>query len=101
MDHRTILAGLIEQEKDYLFASFTNEITHAGKLEKWISIRNKAVAAGAVQYAQRTPEQMRKIWGDFKKEALRKNDLSKKTGHGRVILTKVEQRVFSVVNWQF
>lgn len=86
---REQFSQLVLQHKDELFGSFTTKITAETKKKCWEQIRNELVSAGAVQYADKSAEQMRALYTDMKRRTMDKLHKSRTTGAGKVVFKKV------------
>jgi hypothetical protein len=71
----------VSVEKDRLFGKFSSTLTAEDKDKIWKSIRDACVQDGALMWANKTAEDLRKnTWGYMKSTALAKIDGRKTTG---------------------
>ncbi|XP_047143242.1 uncharacterized protein LOC105845462 isoform X2 [Hydra vulgaris] len=93
-EQRELIAELISEKKDLLFASFdkSKNITKKSKSELWKQIYNACIARGI---ELKSVEHLRT--DRIKRSTMRKVSLGKQTGSGGVLLSKLDNTVLSIL----
>jgi hypothetical protein len=80
--NRIILAKLVREDKDVLFAAFTPKITKVLKQQLWEKIKAEAIAAGHTTLSKKTWEEVRdKAWGPIRRDYVAKRDKYRQSGY--------------------
>ena len=78
---RIIVAKLVRENKNVLFAPFNEKITRKLKEDRWEEIRKQAIAAGCMVLTGKNWKDVRdNYWGSMKRDFLAKRDKYRQSG---------------------
>jgi tRNA nucleotidyltransferase (CCA-adding enzyme) len=89
-NQRLIVAELVAGKADKIFKNLGPDWTNRDRQNLWEEVRVNAISAGCTGLEKRDYTYVRDtIWGGAKRDAMKKFDISKKSGEGSVKFNKV------------